>query len=120
MKFCLISFILSTASCFASAQTKSAESVAATQTNKVVIDISNKLKVYPNPSSSWLFVQHPEINKKGTQLILTDYTGKLVLRVDVKIQTQNTIINISSLQAGYYTLNWKNETEIGAAKIMKN
>lgn len=112
--------MLCAASCFATAQTKNADSMAATQTNKVAIDISSKLKVYPNPSSSWLFVQHPEVIKKGTQLILTDYTGKLVLRVDVKAQTQNTIINISSLQAGYYILTWKNETETGAAKILKN
>lgn len=120
MKFFLISFILCAASCFACAQTKKADSVVANYTNKIITDISNKLKVYPNPSSSWLFVQHPEITKKGTQLILTDFTGKLVLKVDVKVQTQNTIINISSLQAGYYILNWKNESETGAIKILKN
>lgn len=120
MKFFLISLILCAASCFASAQTKNADSTAPTNTNKIAIDISNKLKVYPNPASSWLFVNHPEIMKKGTQLILTDLSGKQILRVDVKIQTQNTIINLSSLQSGYYILTWKNENETGTAKLLKN
>jgi hypothetical protein len=120
MKFFLIALILCSASCFASAQTKNADSIVATNTSKIAADISNKLKVYPNPAGSWLFVNHPETMKKGTQLILTDLSGRLLLRVDVKLQTQNTIINLSSLQAGYYILTWKNENETGTAKLLKN
>lgn len=120
MKFFLLSSILCTITCIASAQIINGDSNSIVKPNKPINDISNKLKLYPNPSSNWLFIQHPETAQKGTYIIIIDYTGKPILKIDVKMQTQNTIINLSSLQAGYYVVTWKSEHETGTAKFLKN
>lgn len=118
MKSLTLSIILCGVAFFASAQTKPVDSSATA--NPTVIDISAKLKVYPNPSSNWLFVTHPVISKKGVQLFVADLNGKTVLKVDVKTETMQSIINISSLMAGTYVVIWSNGNERGKALIRKN
>lgn len=85
-----------------------------------VIDITSQLSLYPNPSSNWAFIKHPSINKKGVQLTITDISGKLVMKTEVKPQTVQTILNISQLQPGVYFVNWSNGNERGTLRLRKN
>jgi FG-GAP-like repeat/Secretion system C-terminal sorting domain/IPT/TIG domain len=84
------------------------------------VDVSEQLSIYPNPSSSWAFIKHPSVNKKGVQLIITDVSGKQVLKSEVKTQTIQSILNISQLQTGVYFITWNNGNERGSVKFQKN
>ncbi|WP_407525438.1 T9SS type A sorting domain-containing protein [Lacibacter sp. MH-610] len=117
MKSIILSIAFCFVACFASAQANQVDSSAAAA---AIIDISGKLKVYPNPSSNWLFVTHPSVSKKGVQLTITDINGKLVMKTDIKPQTVQTILNISQLQAGVYFVSWNNGNETGTLRLRKN
>jgi hypothetical protein len=118
MKSLILSIILCAAATISSAQITTVDS--STTAQPVIIDVSNKLKIYPNPSSNWLFVTHPVISKKGVQLLVSDMNGKTVLKADVKTQTMQSILNISSLLAGVYIITWSNGYERGTAMVRKN
>ncbi|MBS4064860.1 MAG: T9SS type A sorting domain-containing protein [Chitinophagaceae bacterium] len=118
MKSIILSLLFCCTACFVWAQTPSVDS--STASRSVMIDVSNKLKVYPNPSSNWLFVTHPVINRRGVQLLISDMNGKTVLKADVKIQTMQSILNISSLITGVYVITWSNGNERGTAMLQKN
>jgi len=87
---------------------------------KSFIDITEQLKVYPNPGSNWVFISHPSVNNKGVQLLITDINGKPVLKTEVKAQTVQSILNISQLQPGMYFVIWSNGTEKGTVRLRKN
>lgn len=118
MKSLILAIILCAGAYHASAQTHPVDSSTTAQTT--VIDISSKLKVYPNPSSNWLFISHPVIAQKGAQIRIADMSGKTVMKADVKTKTMQSILNISSLLAGVYVVNWTNGNERGTVMLQKN
>ncbi|HEX4957692.1 MAG TPA: T9SS type A sorting domain-containing protein [Lacibacter sp.] len=117
MKSIILFVVFCCTAYFASAQ---ANPVDSSNAAPVVIDVSSKLKLYPNPSSNWVFVTHPSVSKKGIQLTITDFSGKLIMKTDVKPQTVQTILNISQLQAGVYFVSWSNGNETGTLRLRKN
>jgi hypothetical protein len=118
MKSQILSIILCVAMFSASAQEQKVDSTIAAQ--PTIVDVSGKLKIYPNPSSNWLFITHPVVSKKGTQIIITDVNGKTALKADVKTETSQSIFNISSLTSGIYYVIWSGSFERGRAVIIKN
>lgn len=60
-------------------------------------EAANKIKVYPNPVVDYFTVQGVV---KGTELTLTDVTGKTVLTQ--LLQGNNNKVDISALQKGIY------------------
>lgn len=118
MKSIILSLLFCCTVCVAFAQTKTADSSATARPD--IVDVSNKLKVYPNPSSNWLFVTHPAVSKKGVQLLIADLNGKTILKAEVKTEAVQSILNISSLTSGTYVLLWNNGIERGTAMIRKN
>ncbi|XVJ67633.1 MAG: T9SS type A sorting domain-containing protein [Lacibacter sp.] len=117
MKSIILFLVFCCTAYFASAQPNPVDSSAVVP---VVIDVSSKLKVYPNPSNNWVFVTHPSVNKKGVQLTIADISGKLAMKTEVKPQTVQTILNISQLQPGVYFVTWSNGNETGTLKLRKN
>ncbi|MBX9785113.1 MAG: T9SS type A sorting domain-containing protein [Chitinophagaceae bacterium] len=81
--------------------------------------VSEKLKLYPNPAVSWLFVNHPLSKEKNTQIRVYDFNGVLLMTVYVKPDTEQTIINTGRLNPGNYLLNYSNGKETGTIKFKK-
>lgn len=94
-------------------------SINTTSAVRNTVDVSSLLSVYPNPSSNWAFIKHPT-SLKGGEIRISDITGKLIQKVEAKNQIQQTIINISHLQAGFYFITWQNGKETGTLKLQKN
>ncbi|MBP6686716.1 MAG: VCBS repeat-containing protein [Lacibacter sp.] len=84
-----------------------------------ITDITLSLEVYPNPSTNWAFIKHPMANKKGIYLVVTDISGKQVLKTEVKTQTVQSTFNISQLQPGVYFVTWNNGNETGTVRLHK-
>ncbi len=84
-----------------------------------ITDITLSLEVYPNPSTNWAFIKHPMANKKGIYLVVTDISGKQVLKTEVKTQTVQSTFNISQLQPGVYFVTWSNGNETGTVRLHK-
>jgi hypothetical protein len=95
-------------------------SINITSAVRNIIDVSSFLHISPNPSATWAFVKHPIVNKKGVQLLITDMGGKLLMKTEVNTQTEQTILNISQLQAGVYFVTWSNGNEKGTITLRKD
>ena len=74
----------------------------------------NKISIYPNPTSSKLFIK--AIKDKSDYKIF-DITGKLI-SVGVVLKAKNHI-NVSNLSNGFYVLNIKQENIIYNYKFLK-
>jgi hypothetical protein len=46
--------------------------------------------------------------------------GKLLMKTEVNTQTEQTILNISQLQAGVYFVTWSNGNEKGTVTLRKD
>jgi hypothetical protein len=114
--FILFLFFIS-CTCLVFSQVKSTDSSNAVKSS--IIDVTSSLKIYPNPASNWLFVSHPTITKKGTQLIITDINGREVLKSEVRMHSIQSIVNINHLQAGVFFITWINGNERGVLKFQK-
>jgi len=80
-------------------------------------DLSNKIQIYPNPTSKWLIIN--DFSKSVKQLVITDMAGKNILQINnFKNKKQ---IDISGLQKGIYLIkiNSNNHTII-TKKLIKN
>jgi hypothetical protein len=65
-------------------------------------NILTNLNVYPNPVSNVLFINFHTIPEIGTQICLTDLTGKQIL--NMKAKTELVQLNINSQPVGVYLL----------------
>ncbi len=77
------------------------------------------IQLYPNPSSNWLFIKHPLITKKQSQIVITNLSGNPIQKISTKLQSQQTIINISHLPTGMYLVIWLNGVETVTARLSK-
>jgi len=84
-----------------------------------IVRVSKFIQLYPNPSSSWVFIKHPLVTKKDAQILITDIAGNVLQKIVTKIQSQETIINISHLPTGVYLVTWMNGNETGSARLSK-
>jgi Secretion system C-terminal sorting domain len=83
------------------------------------IDVTDKMKIYPNPASSWAFINHTSSTAKDAAIKVFDWTGALVMTATVRLNTIQTIINTSRLRAGNYLLTYVNGKEMGTLKFRK-
>ena len=94
-------------------------SLKATEGMTLAINQSNieaKFTVYPNPSSDTITIELDNKNTTLTEAFLTDLTGKVVLKSEIK----NNSINIHLLQKGNYILTVKDiNNKTYSQKIIK-
>ena len=89
------------------------QSVTATNALSLEDNAIAKVKLYPNPASNSIQFA----NVQDATIMITDVTGKVVLQsagVD-----ENSIINVSHLNAGIYLVNIKNELMNETVKFVK-
>lgn len=78
---------------------------------KLENDIKNiSLKIYPNPSSKYLVVQHPSIT---TQSFIRIYNvnGALVRKLNVPGSETQTIVQVAGLSKGVYKIIWGDDKQ---------
>jgi hypothetical protein len=66
-------------------------------------DISNKVNIYPNPSSELINITTSNLTGEG-QITLTDLTGRLVLTSNISLDKNQTSVDVSKLNQGIYLL----------------
>ena len=80
---------------------------------------SVQFKAFPVPASNELMVQHPKSNKQSRIAIhLTD--GRLVETIELNPNSQQTVINISSLSKGSYLLTYSDNEQKETIRFQKN
>jgi len=80
-------------------------------------NLSNKIKIYPNPTSKWLIIN--DMSKSINNIAITDMAGKNILQINnFKNKKQ---IDISGLQKGIYLIKMiSNNHTIITKKLIKN
>lgn len=74
----------------------------------------NKLSLYPNPTTDELFIQS-STPVAGLRYMVLDKTGRVVLSGDIKNNTSDTRVDVSSLPANMYIIKIvNNDNRIGA------
>jgi hypothetical protein len=71
-----------------------------------VTEINNQISISPNPASTTLRISSFALGQKGSELSLTDLTGKTLITVPIK--HKETEINISTFANGIYFLKINN------------
>lgn len=84
------------------------------------VDVSSVLKVYPNPVIDRATISHPLVKKKTVTIVIKDMNGNTVYSSEAKLQSRQTVIQISHLQPGAYLLTWYNDNERGTLQLQKN
>ncbi|RLD49947.1 MAG: hypothetical protein DRI94_10000, partial [Bacteroidetes bacterium] len=78
--------------------------------------ISDKIEIYPNPTSDFIFVKQ-DLNSGNNSLIsITDITGKIIYKT--KINSNIFRINVSDYTAGTYFVKIQTGTKILREKIV--
>ncbi len=85
--------------------------------NSVVGDIlkSNKILIYPNPASDFIYIKQA-ISDDETTISITDITGKVLLKT--KINSTVFRINVSNFAAGSYFVKVQSDTQTLRDKII--
>lgn len=81
-------------------------------------NLSNKLNVFPNPTSGLVNVS-TENELGNAEIDITSMTGQLVMK-ELKTSTLNTSIDISELEPGAYLLKLKAGDRVAIKKITKH
>ena len=79
---------------------------------------SNNLKLYPNPVKETLYIECPSLTSDRTQVMITDFSGRVVMNKTLNIATVLTI-DTSKLIGGVYYLSLINENTISFSKFVK-
>ncbi len=89
--------------------------------NTTLSDLSDNIKVYPNPTTTLLYVEPTETTVSDYAYNLYDDTGKVVLNQNGKIQLglNKFSLDLQSFSAGSYYLVIKKSTETFSFKIQK-
>ena len=75
-------------------------------------------RIYPNPVSDKLFINRPNNGAKETMLSIYDTAGRLMLIQ--QLDSDNTIIDVSSLTKGLYFARITNADESKVIRLIKN
>jgi hypothetical protein len=79
---------------------------------------STFIKAFPNPVSDFLTISIPDWGRGNhAQLKLTEATGRLIQHIDVT--TGNQVLDVRSLAKGIYFLNYADEINTQAIRIVK-
>jgi len=75
------------------------------------------LKVYPNPATTYVVVEHP-VSAKPAELKLLDATGRIVKNKTVSEGAMQTSVNVKNLAPGVYTVIWTNGVDKMSKTLM--
>jgi hypothetical protein len=105
------------------------QNVAVTGTaTQIILSTNDELpqlsfEVYPNPTSSEIFVKGSILEMQEVQLVITDVVGKTLIQKTIKPQQSSFVYSIkevSSLPAGAYYLKLATGNHSKSSKIFKN
>jgi len=68
-------------------------------------NMNDKIKIYPNPASSYIILQRDSESLTNLTIRITDVLGKMVFTKTITSPTNNESVNIRSLPTGVYMLN---------------
>jgi len=88
-----------------------------TGVSNATVDNTMKMKVYPNPSQSKVWIDIGERPSKEVTLRLLDLKGRVVYQTKTKQQT--TMINWSGMVSGTYMVEAVNGTSRKTMKVLK-
>lgn len=82
--------------------------------------ISNRIKVFPNPSDTELFLEAKLENAKPMSLVIVDNLGQVVMNKEVSAQQsmQTIRLDVSSLATGSYRLILTTDNQVGLKEII--
>jgi hypothetical protein len=86
-------------------------------TSDIVANGTKKIQIFPNPSTSEIFIDGIDNMAEAHELIITDISGKIVHVSDP--QSNDLRIDISSLSSGMYILQVRTNTGIVTEKFLK-
>lgn len=87
------------------------------ETSSSVEVLSDKFRVYPNPTNGYIYFDSPK-DLYGTTAVIFSMHGKPVLNIDIKQNLQ--VVDISSLLNGMYVLKYTNKTNKEIIKLLVN
>ncbi|RYE16594.1 MAG: T9SS type A sorting domain-containing protein [Sphingobacteriales bacterium] len=76
------------------------------------------INAYPNPVKGMLTVKIDGAGDAG-KLMLTDVTGKIVTKIDIKKSTSVTVVDVNMLTPGIYMLKYADSKNVGVMKVTK-
>jgi hypothetical protein len=77
------------------------------------------LHAYPQPARSSITIEHPTAVSGGA-ITLSSATGQVIQKVDVKADTNQTVLELSALHAGMYLVRFNdNQGTVQTVKIVK-
>ncbi len=77
------------------------------------------IKAYPQPVRGQLTIEHPVVSGKGS-ITVTSASGQVIRRLDVKGDDAQTVIDLTSAQAGIYIVRFDNGTgTVEQVKVVK-
>lgn len=84
---------------------------------KISNNSRSPLTVVPNPAKQFITVTHPYADKSASFKIL-NINGSILLQKNASPGSQTSVIDVSKLAAGDYTLVFENENKISSEKII--
>lgn len=90
-----------------------------TSVNK--IDISDRLKVYPNPTTGLAYIDIQATTSENAFIYVTNMMGMQVRLISKKLEygSNKIEIDMKNLPTGVYTINLLSKNVVGTAKIVK-
>ncbi len=93
----------------------------ATAINDYIFTETALLNIYPNPSNGQVFINIDLPKRQDISIVITDVTGKLVLRREIKnITAESLELDLSEIKNGIYFVQLQTEKEIVTKKFIKN
>jgi len=77
----------------------------------------SKLKIYPNPAKSVLYIHGPWSNEKPTDVKIFDVSGRKAK--ELKITSPETAISLKGINPGVYFIQFETETKIKKLVVTK-
>jgi hypothetical protein len=88
-------------------------------TAKKPVTNSNSVKVFPNPATNYVLVDHPS-GTASSEIKIMDMMGKILFRVPVTPGTSETKITFSSAWKGFYKVVWTDGTNTLSQSLIIN
>jgi len=82
------------------------------------VHLSDKVLIYPNPSSTQITIELPNIPQKNA--VLTIYSISSQQLITRHITEQRTIVDVSSLPTGFYFANVADDKTVMVSKLVKD
>lgn len=90
-------------------------------TKKLNLELSNELKIYPNPTNGFLSIIWKKFEAENVELIIFDELGKVIWTANSRdlqtVNAQKIEFNLSSFESGVYFVQLKAPTETLTRKI---